>query len=98
MFTKEQLQGILLSLAKTEITVQRQESRDVGFAVRLAVHFRAKNLEFVEALQRTFLIPVIPDALGQWDNFLQALEIVEYGEHLNQDGIQEIIDLKEENK
>ena len=38
------------------------------------------------------LIPVIPDALGQWDNFLQALEIVEYGEHLNQDGIQEIID------
>lgn len=44
------------------------------------------------------LIPVIPDALGQWDNFLQALEIVEYGEHLNQDGIQEIIDLKEENK
>mgnify|MGYP003144629417 FL=1 len=55
MFTKEQLQGILLSLAKTEITVQRQESRDVGFTVRLAVHFRAKNLEFIEALQRTFL-------------------------------------------
>ena len=133
MFTKEQLQGILLSLAKTEITVQRQESRDVGFAVRLAVHFRAKNLEFVEALQRTFLqyqiesnlrlhesktrkqpilsvrklesllklsdlIPMVPDALSQWDNFLQALEIVEHAEHLNQDGIQDIIDLKEGNK
>ncbi len=55
MFTKEQLQGILLSLAKTEITIQRQESRDVGFAVRLAVHFRANNIEFVEALHRTLL-------------------------------------------
>ena len=133
MFTKEQLQGILLSLAKTEITIQRNESRDVGFAVRLAVHFRANNVEFVEALHRTLLqyqiesnlrpeesktrkhpilsvrkieallklvdiVPVVPDALNQWDNFIQVLEIVEYGEHLNQDGIEEIIKLKEGNK
>ena len=133
MFTKEQLQGILLSLAKTEITIQRQESRDVGFAVRFAVHFRANNIEFVEALHRTLLqyqiennlrpeesktrkhpilsvrkiesllklidlVPLLPDTLNQWDNFSQALEIVEHGGHLNQDGIEEIIELKEANK
>ena len=120
-------------MAKTEITIQRQESRDVGFAVRLAVHFRANNIEFVEALQRTLLqyqiectlrpeesktrkqpilsvrkvesllklvdiVPIVPDALNQWDNFSQVLEIVEHREHLNQDGIEEIIQLKEANK
>ena len=117
-------------MAKTEITIQREESRDVGFSVRLAVHFRASNLEFVEALQRTLLqyqiecslrpeesktrkypilsvrkvesllklvdlIPMLPDVLNQWDNFSQALEIVEHREHLTQEGIEEIIQLKE---
>ena len=49
-------------------------------------------------LKLSDLIPMVPDALSQWDNFLQALEIVEHAEHLNQDGIQEIIELKEANK
>jgi len=123
----------LLCLAKTDITVQRDERRDVGFFVRLAVHFRANNIEFMDALHRTLLqyqiegnlrleesknrrypilsirkvnsllklvdlIPLLPDVLNQWDNFSQALEIVEHDEHLTQEGIEEIIELKEVNK
>lgn len=123
----------MLCLAKTDITVQRDERRDVGFFVRLAVHFRANNIEFMDALHRTLLqyqiegnlrleesknrrypilsirkvnsllklvdlIPLLPDVLNQWDNFSQALEIVEHGEHLTQEGIEEIIELKEANK
>jgi hypothetical protein len=123
----------LLCLAKTDITVQRDERRDVGFFVRLAVHFRANNIEFMDALHRTLLqyqiesnlkpeesknrrhpilsvrkvdsllklvdlIPLLPDVLNQWDNFSQALEVVEYRGHLTQEGIEEIIELKEANK
>ena len=123
----------MLCLAKTDITVQRDERRDVGFFVRLAVHFRANNIEFMDALHRTLLqyqiegnlrleesknrrypilsirkvnsllklvdlIPLLPDVLNQWDNFSQALEIVEHDEHLTQEGIEEIIELKEVNK
>jgi hypothetical protein len=54
VLTKEQLQGILLSLAKTEITVNRNESNIVGYTVRLRIHFRS-NLEFLTVIQRTLL-------------------------------------------
>jgi hypothetical protein len=52
MLTREQLQGVLLSLPKTEITVRRDERHIVGYAVRLGVHFRA-NENFLTAIHRT---------------------------------------------
>ena len=51
-----------------------------------------------QPIQAIDLVPLLPDTLNQWDNFSQALEIVEHGGHLNQDGIEEIIELKEANK
>tara|TARA_R110000751_G_scaffold79711_3_gene160684 strand:+ start:11459 stop:11854 length:396 start_codon:yes stop_codon:yes gene_type:complete len=54
MLTREQLQGVLLSLAKTEITVNRNEENIVGYTVRLRVHFRS-NIEFLTSIQRTLL-------------------------------------------
>ena len=54
MLTREQLQGILLSLPKTEITVSRDERHIVVYAIRLRVHFRAE-LDILNAIDRTLL-------------------------------------------
>ena len=52
MFTKEQLQGILLTLPKCEIHINQTKNIDIGYRVRLRVNFRATS-EFLLALQRT---------------------------------------------
>ena len=52
MFTKEQLQGILLSLARPEVTFYRSDSNDAGQTIRLRVNFRAQS-DFLHAIERT---------------------------------------------
>jgi len=54
MLTREQLQGILLALPKTEITISRDERHIVGYAIRLRVHFRA-DIDILNAINRTLL-------------------------------------------
>ena len=53
MFTKEQLQGILLSLPKCEIHINQANNIDIGYRVRLRINFRASSSDFLLALQRT---------------------------------------------
>ena len=43
MFTKEQLQGILLSLPKCEIHINQANNIDIGYRVRLRINFRASS-------------------------------------------------------
>tara|TARA_R110000751_G_scaffold4372_5_gene21419 strand:+ start:6170 stop:6571 length:402 start_codon:yes stop_codon:yes gene_type:complete len=52
MFTKEQLQGILLSLARPEVTFYRSNATDTGQTIRLRVNFRAET-PFLQAIERT---------------------------------------------
>jgi hypothetical protein len=52
MFRREQLQGILLTLARPEVTIYRSEKSKSGYTIRVRVMFRA-NREFLIALQRT---------------------------------------------
>jgi hypothetical protein len=52
MFTKEQLQGILLSLARPEVTFYRSNATDTGNTIRLRVNFRAQE-PFLRATERT---------------------------------------------
>jgi len=52
MFTKEQLQGILLTLPKCEVHINQAKNIDIGYRVRLRINFRASS-DFLLALQRT---------------------------------------------
>tara|TARA_R110002051_G_scaffold260800_2_gene320597 strand:- start:7855 stop:8253 length:399 start_codon:yes stop_codon:yes gene_type:complete len=54
MFSKGQLEGILLSHPKTEINVSRDSTTHIGYRVRLKVSFRGDAL-FLKALKRTLL-------------------------------------------
>tara|TARA_Y100000296_G_C5145146_1_gene243265 strand:+ start:16 stop:411 length:396 start_codon:yes stop_codon:yes gene_type:complete len=78
MLTKEQLQGVLLSLAKTEITVNRNEENIVGYTVRLRVHFRS-NLEFLTAIQRTLLQYGIEGLLKETESKVRPRPILYIG-------------------
>jgi hypothetical protein len=50
MYTKEQIQGMLLTIANPEVTVYKSND---SYGVRLRVLFRATNIHFLNALQRT---------------------------------------------
>tara|TARA_R100001015_G_C4629882_1_gene191050 strand:- start:296 stop:709 length:414 start_codon:yes stop_codon:yes gene_type:complete len=52
MFNNEQLQGILLTIARPETTVYRSQSK-TGWTIRTRIMFRAKRT-FLIALQRKF--------------------------------------------
>ena len=52
MYTKEQLVGIMLSLPKLEINVNKDDSTKIGYRVRLRVTMRGDS-EMLKAIQRT---------------------------------------------
>ena len=47
MFTKEQLEGIIVALASPEISIERDDKQSIGYRIRLRVHFRAMNNSFI---------------------------------------------------
>ena len=51
MFNTEQLQGILLSIGRPELTIYRNEKKDVGYEIRIRINIRADNLEFLTDIQ-----------------------------------------------
>ena len=53
MYTREQLQGILLTIARPEVTIYSSGKNKTGYTVRLRIMFRA-NRVFLNALERTF--------------------------------------------
>tara|TARA_R110002012_G_scaffold321991_1_gene553235 strand:- start:6357 stop:6770 length:414 start_codon:yes stop_codon:yes gene_type:complete len=52
MFSKEQLEGVLLTTARPEVTAYRSQSK-TGWTIRTRIMFRAKS-DFLIALQRKF--------------------------------------------
>lgn len=54
MFNRSQLEGILLSHPKCEISVARDKETYIGYRVRLKVSFRGRE-EFLKGIQRTLL-------------------------------------------
>ena len=125
MYSKEQLQGILLTVARPELTIYPSQANDVGHIIRLRVMFRAK-MNFIIALNRTFeqynivsnikeiegsnrkkpvlvvgrrlsikniisLIPEVPTSHADWTTFKEVLTRMDEGEHLEQEGMDEII-------
>ena len=53
MFTQEQLEGVIYSLAYPEIEITKDDRQSIGYRIRLRVNFRAKNNLFLLKLQRT---------------------------------------------
>lgn len=53
MFNEQQLEGILLTIARPEVTVYRSDKSKTGWTIRARVMFRA-NTQFLIALQRKF--------------------------------------------
>jgi hypothetical protein len=53
MFSNGELSGILLTLARPEITAYQSTSSKTGMNIRIRIMFRA-NLDFLTALQRKF--------------------------------------------
>lgn len=52
MFTKEQLQGIIVAMGNPQIEVYRDDTRSLGYAVRPKIVFRA-NAEFLAGIKRS---------------------------------------------
>ena len=53
MFTKEQLEGIIISLANPEIAIEKDRHHSIGYKIILRVHFRVKNKDYLLELQET---------------------------------------------
>jgi hypothetical protein len=54
MFSKEQLQGILLTLPKTEVHIARTNQTNIGYRIRIRINMRGCE-EFLLRVQRTLL-------------------------------------------
>lgn len=53
MFTQEQLEGIIYSLAYPEIEITKDERQSIGYRIRLRITFRARNDDFLIKLRHT---------------------------------------------
>jgi hypothetical protein len=53
MFSNEQLEGVLLTIARPEVTIYRSSKSKTGWTIRARIMFRA-NDKFLIALQRKF--------------------------------------------
>ena len=51
MLNRDRIQGILLSSARPELTIYRNEKKNLGYEVRARVFFRADNSDFLWSLQ-----------------------------------------------
>tara|TARA_Y100000401_G_scaffold70755_1_gene56841 strand:+ start:1095 stop:1493 length:399 start_codon:yes stop_codon:yes gene_type:complete len=51
VLSREQLQGILLAASRPELTIYRNEKKNLGYEVRARVFFRADSSAFLEYVQ-----------------------------------------------
>ena len=51
MFTKSQIEAVIISLAYPEISIEKDDNQSIGYRIRLRVHFRAINGEFLLMLK-----------------------------------------------
>ena len=53
MFTKEQLEGILISIARPHISIANDIRQSIGYKIRLVDEVRATNIEFLSSVRDT---------------------------------------------
>jgi len=82
MFTREQLQGIMLAMAKPEVSVYRDDRQSLGYAIRLGVHFRA-NEDFLLAVHRSLLQHEVTSKVKDVESKTRPRPILSVGGKLN---------------
>lgn len=60
MLSREQLQGILLAASRPELTIYRNEKKNLGYEVRARVFFRADSAEFLRYIETALMDADIP--------------------------------------
>tara|TARA_R100000995_G_scaffold30236_1_gene13477 strand:- start:172 stop:573 length:402 start_codon:yes stop_codon:yes gene_type:complete len=53
MFTREQLEGILVAIARPQIAIAQNVRHSTGYKIKLSVEIRAMNREFLVLLQES---------------------------------------------
>jgi hypothetical protein len=91
MYTRGQMEGILITLARPEITIFRSDANNVDYVVRLRVIFRSTSYEFLEAMQRTLHQYMIKCILKNEESSQRQAPILIVG---NQQSIIRLIRLK----
>ena len=83
MYTKGQLEGIMLSLARPEITVFKSNVNGVKYCCRIRVVLRSTNLEFLAAIQRSLHQHMIKSILKEKENKQRVSPILIVGNRLS---------------
>ena len=80
MYSKGQIQGMLLTIANPEVTIYKTNVNNISYGVRVRVLFRATNMDFLKALQRTLYQYRIKSVLKDRESNQRNLPILIIGE------------------
>ena len=98
MFSKENLEGIFLSLAKTEVSIERVDSSNIGY--KQSEHkTRPRPILRIGGIKNLYKLceivsPELPDSKQEWKPFREAVSLVSNGEHLKLEGIEQLFRIK----
>tara|TARA_Y100000593_G_scaffold17268_1_gene34548 strand:+ start:22767 stop:23204 length:438 start_codon:yes stop_codon:yes gene_type:complete len=79
MYTKGQIEGILLTIANPEVIIFKSKASSSGYSFRLRVLFRATDINFLQALQRTLYQYMIKSNLKDMENNQRKLPVLVIG-------------------
>lgn len=82
MYSKDMLIGILVSLARTDVLVERKDSAAIGYRVRLRMSIRGE-MEFLEAIHRTLYQHEIKSSISEKESGGRPKPILRIGGNLN---------------
>ena len=74
--------GILVSLARTDVLIERKDSAAIGYRVRLRMSIRGE-MEFLEAINRTLYQHEIKSSISEKESGGRPKPILRIGGNLN---------------
>ena len=83
MYSKGQLEGIMLSLARPEVTVFKSSANNVNYVCRLRIVLRSTNPSLLKAIQRTLHQYMIKSILKSQENKQRDAPILILGNRLS---------------
>lgn len=82
MYSKDMLVGVLLSLARTDVLVERKDSAAIGYRIRLRMSIRG-DMAFLEAINRTLYQHEIKSSISDKESGGRPKPILRIGGNLN---------------
>ena len=83
MYTKGQLEGIMLTLARPEVTVFKSSANNVDYVCRLRIVLRSTNSSLLKAIQRTLHQYMVKSVLKSKENKQRDAPILILGNRLS---------------